>query len=228
MILMNIYISIYLLDKFNIPSVFKMTKNIDTTIWISGIIEAVAAVFSTAVGAFVVVWSTMYQINKNNEGNYKRDRDNLRIQNMPIIKYILNTEDSVPVKLENFIETIYKDSNSVYRLNIKLKNVGLNSIKGLNIEFESDIFEDLRYKVIGNDSLIILEKKDEYVINKNIYLESSEKQYKIMMIVKYQDILGNKYEQYVDIWYEATKISDSNGKIGYVNYLVKPEKYEEK
>ena len=89
---MVVILVIYYLDRYNIPSKFNLTMNINTQNWLSLIGNYITGIISAIIGALVAVWTTIYQIRKNNEQNEKRDKENLRIQNMPILKYDINTE----------------------------------------------------------------------------------------------------------------------------------------
>lgn len=88
---MAVILVIYYLDRYDIPTVLNLGMNIDTQNWLSFIGNYITGVISAVIGALVAVWTTIYQIKKNNEENNRRNKENLKIQNMPILKYDINT-----------------------------------------------------------------------------------------------------------------------------------------
>ena len=122
---MFILLIIYYSDRYDIPSKLNLTMNIDAQNWLSFIGNYVSAVISAIIGALVAVWSAIYQIKKNNEENNRRDKENLKIQNMPILKYDINTEIKGTGDLSELIVTNKENEfGNVYNLNIILKNLG--------------------------------------------------------------------------------------------------------
>ena len=57
------------------------------------------------MGVTASIYIAVNQIKKNNEENERRDKENLRIQNMPLLKYNINTEAEDKESLGKFITT---------------------------------------------------------------------------------------------------------------------------
>lgn len=185
---MGILLVIYYLDRCNIPTKLNWGININTQNWLSFIGNYITGIISAVIGALVAVWTTLYQIEKNNEDNDEREAKNLRIQNMPILKYSLNTNEDVPVKIDNLIETRFNEGN-VYNLNIKIKNIGLNNIKNIKIDLESNVNKNTKERIIGKETLEVLEKGEEMILRKLLTLKSNNIPYEIILTVYYQDVL---------------------------------------
>lgn len=101
-------VSIYYLDRFNIPTRLNWTNNIDTQNWLAFISNYLTGIITAVIAVMVAVWTTIYQIKKNNEENKKRDNKNLKIQNMPILKYSINAEKKQCRRYNAHVEMIKK------------------------------------------------------------------------------------------------------------------------
>lgn len=215
-------IIIYYLDYFNLPSSWKMTKNVDSREWLGFLANYTSSVVGAIIGGMITIFVARYQIKENNEDNEKRDKENLRLQNMPILSFSLNN-DEFPVKNENIISTRFDDA-TVYDLNIFIKNIGTNNIKNIKIDFNSEIINNKKLRLVGEDTLVVLEKEKEIVIQKSFFLEPTETPYKIYITVYYQDVLNNWYEQELEIDYIANTTFEYNRNLGKIKYKVKEEK----
>lgn len=220
-------ILIYYLDLWNIPSLLNLTNNINSQNWLSFLSSYTSSIVSTILGVTASIYIAITQIRKNNEDNEKRDLENLRIQNMPILKYSFNSENSGVNELENLIITNI-DDGIPYNFNIYLKNVGLNTIKNIKVDFKSDLINHSKERILGKETLEVMEKGEEKEINRFFTLKQSDVPYKIIVIVYYEDVLSNWYKQEIQIEYIATSIFKSGGYIGNIKYEVKEAKIWEK
>lgn len=205
---------VFYLDLYNIPSMFGYDKKIDTQNWLSYIMNYIGTIISAVIGAVFLVYMTMYQINKNNEDNDKRDKENYRIQNMPLLNYEINGYNNEVRKDSNIKTDIESNTGKIYYLNIKIENIGLASIKDIIIKINSDIIKETQY-LISDKSRNILKKDKSIEIHKNYYLEEKNK-YKFILEVYYQDLLNNWYSQNIEIDYNTNNIEK-------INYVVKKE-----
>lgn len=219
-----ILLIIYYLDRYNIPSEFNLNMNIDTQNWLALLENYITGIISAIIGALVAVWTTIYQIKKNNEENDRRDKENLRIQNMPIIKYDIDTEKRGNGDLsELLITNLDNSSQYVYNLNILLKNIGLNSIKDLIVDFNSSVINYSTYRLSGKGIINPVERGEAIEIIRFFCLKPSTEDYEIVLTVYYQDVLDNWYRQRIMVYYNATNTFKQGGYIGSVSYKVKKE-----
>ena len=165
---------------------------------------------------------TIVQIKKNNEDSIKRDKENMRLQNMPTLKYSFDTVESGTGELDELIITDI-EKGIPYKLNIYLKNIGLNNIKNLKVDFKSDIINNTTERLLGKNSIEVMEKGEEKVIRKIFSLKSSNIPYEMSIIIYYQDVLSNWYKQEVQVQYTATNIFEPGGYIGTVEFKVKED-----
>ena len=223
-IVMATLLVIYYLDRYNIPTRFNFAMNINPQNWLSFIGNYITGIISAVIGALVAVWTTIYQIKKNNEESERRNKENLRIQNMPIIKYNMNTEKKGSGDLSELIVTNQEnEKGNVYNLNILLKNIGQNTIKDIIIDFKSAIINNSTYRLSGKDIVNAMETGEILEINRFFSLNSSDKPYEIILNIYYQDVLSNWYKQEILVYYNASSILDNGGYVGKVMYKVKKE-----
>lgn len=221
---MFIFLIIYYSDRYDIPSKLNMTMNINAQNWLSFIGNYVSAVISAIIGALVAVWSAIYQIKKNNEENNRRDKENLKIQNMPILKYDINTEIKGTGDLSELIVTNKENEvGNAYNLNIILKNIGMNSIKNVIIDFRSSVINNSIYRLLGKNAVNPIEKGEIIELNKYFSLKPSDEYYEIYLDIYYQDVLSNWYKQKILIHYSASRICDNKGNSGRLSYEVQKE-----
>ena len=212
---MTVILVIYYLDRYDIPTVLNLGMNIDTQNWLSLIGNYITGVISAVIGVLVAVWTTIYQIRKNNEENNRRDKENLKIQNMPILKYDINTERKGTGNLSELIITNKENKlGNAYNLNIILKNIGMNSIKNIIIDFKSSVINNSIYRLLGKNAVNPIEKGKVIELNKFFSLKPSDKYYEMYITIYYQDVLSNWYKQELLIYYNASTIFDKGNYIG--------------
>lgn len=114
------------------------------------------------------------------------------------------------------------DDGNTYNLNISIKNIGLNNIKSIKVDFKSSLINKSTYRILGGCSLEVLEKEEEIKINRFFSLKSAEEPYDMDIIIYYEDVLSNWYRQILKVHYTATSIS-KGGYIGIARYEVHKE-----
>ena len=135
----DMFLVTYYFDRFNLATRLNMNENIDTQNWLNNISNVFANIVSASIGGIIAYGIASSEIKENN----KQNMENNRIQNMPILKYDIKTEGkNKKINSENLIETKYeKTKNSVsYNLFINIKNIGMNNVKQMILELESDCF----------------------------------------------------------------------------------------
>ena len=217
-------VSIYYLDRFDIPTKLHWTSNIDTKSWLSFISSYLTGIITAVIAALVAVWTTIYQIKKNNEENEKRDNKNLKIQNMPILKYNINAEKSDAEGIDDLIITNMDHmAHNIYYLNIVIKNIGMNNVRNIIIDFSSSLIGDSTYRFIGDGTINPVEKGETIEINKYFSVKASDKPYEIELVIYYQDLLSNWYKQKISINYYASNHYSKGFYYGSLTYNVEKE-----
>lgn len=217
-----IVMMVYLVDSNNLITRLGYSNNINTSNWFNFLSQLI----STALGVSISVSIALYQIKKESDENVKRDKENLRIQNLPIIKYEITSRTNPDHELvvEDFlVNTKYQSAESAksYPLEIKIKNIGLNNIRKIKLELVGDCFDE-KIELLGYDSLVPLEKETEEHVFKYLKLLAN-KDYALTLKTSYEDIMQNKYEQIVEIKYITTDIFIKKDPESKVEFKVKDE-----
>lgn len=217
-------LGIYYLDRFNIPTELGWNTNVNTQSWLNFIGTYFTGILGAGIGVVVSVFVTIYQIKKNNEENTKRDNENLRIQNMPMLKYEIKTTDINEKNdaINHLIISNCDDKKSIpYHIYISIKNIGLNNVKRIIVDFESTMVNNTE-RIMGGNTVIPIEKNEIKNIYRYFALEG-DNQYKMQLNVYYEDVLQNWYFQTIDILYKATKLNNGSYPLGIVDYKVNEE-----
>lgn len=221
----NAFLIIYYIDRLNLPTTLKLSDNIDTQNWLSIITTCVSSIISSTIGGLIALGISREQIYENN----KQNNENLRIQNAPMLKYEIKTENSEEVNFDfkDVIITNCDDQKTKsFDLFIEIKNIGLNNIKRIFVDFESEFVKE-NQRIFGNDDYISVERGKSIRIYKLFAVESG-KEYKIKLNIYYEDVLQNWYCQVVDINYKAIEIYGPTHIRGNIEYKVNEEKIIDK
>ena len=140
-----VFLTIYILDKFNLPTKWGWSHNLDSKNWLGFLGSFLTGILTTIVNALFLIGITIIQINNNRKDSF----ESLRIQNMPILKYDIN-DNNYNVGM---FDSIWTDGeNKVpYTLNISIKNVGSNTIRNLKVDVEHNIKTHRVQRIIGNE-----------------------------------------------------------------------------
>lgn len=207
---------IYYLDRFNVPTELGWNINVNAQNWLNFIATYITGIISAGIAALVSVFITIYQIKKNNEENDKRDKENFRIQNMPLLKYDCVQGKNTSVELTQLDTNIEEDKGVTQQITLSLKNIGLNSIRKYYIKVESNILKHEYIFEIVKESVI--EKGQEVIIPFVLRLKTKQI-YNFKITLYYQDLVFNIYEQNVLLEYELSNVND--GLNYYSNYKFK-------
>ncbi len=224
---------IYYLDRYNIPSLFGYTQNTNSSDWVNNISSYSAVIFSTLLNAAFLIFVTMKQIKANyednirinkkmNEDNVKLNNEMQRIQNLPFLRYSFTYD-----RLEGgffgdnqiLIFSNQDDSNSgSINFTLEIENIGLNAVRKIYLEIESELFDRKELFELCNQSNIEKNKKK----TKEIMITNVAKgTYGIKIFVYYQDLLKNWYKQQIDLLVINSNIySEKYKRFDYVDSFV--------
>lgn len=206
---------IYYIDIYDIPSKLNWNKNSDTERWFNFLATYISSIFGAVIGAVALILMTIHQMDRQDE----KDKETLRINNMPLLSYEISKNDG-ETNLENLFITNCEKGNSV-DFELKIKNLGMNAIKKAFIEFSSIDFSSSYYNWLASGGCI--DKGDSIKIYR--YLEISEGKHLINATIYYCDLINNWYSQTVIINLESTNQFDKNGCIFNFGIVIEDEKF---
>lgn len=206
---------IYYADKYNVMSNLGLFENSDSERWFNFVETYISSLISAIIGAVALVLMTIKQL------DLERDKNlfDKRIENAPIFKYEIDNRVVWP---SHEFRIYNKVNGKPYGLTLTIENIGLNHAK--NIEFE--IYDGINKKgqKCSFDTQSFLKKDEKKYIRLCFNYKYDTKSQKnnnkeIRIIVRYQDLLNNKYIQNIIVNAEIT----NNTKIecsGYELYIV--------
>ena len=208
----DIFLVIYYIDRFNLPSLLQISDNVNTQNWLIVITSCISSIISATIGGLIA----FFVANKEIEVDNKQSEENHRIQNMPLMSYEFYNKNSN----NNFIELNTNIENGTMgKIDFAIKNIGLNAARNVKINIESNIINES-----VENSYYILEKDKTELISFVGYFPINE-EYHFKVKIFYQDLLLNTYEQEIEFTYELTPYTNgSERKYIIDNLLIKEEK----
>lgn len=194
LIVINVFMFIYYADRFNLPTALNMNINVDTQNWLIIITTCASSIISASIGGLIAFGIARNEIEKNEEQN----KENNRIQNMPLLKYEIEPNCKCDSKLDNLImSNVDTEDTCSYSLKLNIKNIGQNSVKQMIVDFNSS-FILKRIRILGNNTQNPLEKEGSIELYKYFGLKKGTC-YTIELIIYYEDVLQNWYQQIISI-----------------------------
>lgn len=188
-------IILYILDAYNIPTKLGLMDNLNFSKWTKFLTDYVSSIISVFVSSAFLIIITFMQVDVTNQQNIKLNNENLRIQNFPLLKYYF-TGDLIDSDIfnDNHEVILCKNDDETGELDftMEIENIGLNTARKVYLEIKSDILNiDKNFELYNQSSI---EKNQK--IKKNIIIKGvSSGKYNLDIIVYYQDLLKNWYEQ---------------------------------
>ena len=144
--------------------------------WDSFFIDFSQTVISSLLSGGILIAITLGQIERAEEENKINAHEEKRINCLPLLSY-----------------TIKKDHNNI--LNIKIKNIGNQAIRKYNVIINGK-------SIIPNTTHNCLATNEETNLNHKVKFDDNAKSIETITItVHYQDIICNKYQQKINIFY---------------------------
>ena len=212
-VITDIFLVIYYIDRFNLPSMLKISDNINTQNWLIVITSCISSIISSAIGGLIALFVASKEVESNNRQN----EENNRIQNIPLMSYEFDSKNLS----DNWIDlnTNIKDG-TIGDIDFAIKNIGLGSARNVKINIESNIMNESiekKYYILEKDKIENLSFVGSFVMNED---------YHFKVKVSYQDLLPNYYEQEIDFSYKLTPyINNSDRKYIISDLIVKEEKF---
>lgn len=185
-----------------------------------GVAQLTGGLF-TVIGVYFTI-KEEEKIRKIDEKNAnKKIREQLRLENMPVLKFESNNDRKSCGGSNYFVECDDTTENLKVQLNLEIKNVGLGSAQNICYQLIIGIKNDGSMSGIENQ---IIEPSE--IISHTVYFELPKKgdyNKNIIILVFYEDLLENKYMQKLD---GCLSVSNNDGEYIPGAYVWTSEKYE--
>lgn len=212
-----IIFSLYYFDRYNVPTTLKWNTNVNAQNWLTILATSGMSLLVEIFGGIILIYITMLQIRKTNEDNMVRDKEERRINNLPLLVYsFVDCSD----EYNNVYDLPTKYEEEVADLLLKIENIGMNAIRKCFIKINSSILEnDLIFKLEEQSSIDNGESK---VICFSFELPAGD--YDLNFTIYYEDLIHNWYSQQMELKYHIDNVHN-----GIFRYTTKRFKvYDEK
>lgn len=218
MILMFISIAfpflLFVLDRNNFFGNIGYLKNISSDNWHSFLATYGSSFVSALIGAAFLVVVTGIQMDRSKEDNDDLAKKQLRLQNLPVLKFKINYESNTKTSAAIIIDKKLSDARGLVNVNINIKNIGLGTAQ--NIKYFV-ILDTLNVQEVVQDDSIAFHNKDEEITH-SIYFNVPAKLYyfkNFLLFVYYEDLLGNKYMQKFDCYINSYSLTGSEKDVNF-------------
>lgn len=198
---------VYYLDRYNIPSKLGYAENIISSDWVSILTNYSAAIISTLLSSVFLMFITFRQMEETYKDNIKLNNETQRIQNLPLLRYNFTherLEGDMFDENKKWIISNQDDSNvDLIDFTMEIENVGLNTVRKVYLDVESELFNQKEIFELCNQSNI---EKSQTIKIEFIITNVAKGTYKIEITVYYQDLLKNWYKQKVHLTISITNI----------------------
>lgn len=212
MILMFVSIAfpvlIFLLDRNNFFGNIGYLKNISSDNWHSFLATYGSSLISALIGAAFLVVVTGIQMDRSKEDNDDLAKKQLRLQNLPVLKfkvdYEINTKPGPTIVIDAQLSEV---RNLVYA-NINIKNIGLGIAQNIRYLI---ILDSLNTQNVIQDVSTVYHNNDEGVKHSIFFDVPAIKDYhrNVLLFLYYEDLLGNIYLQKFDCYINTYNENDS-------------------
>lgn len=207
-------IIIYLIDRFNLITIFGYNKNVDINNWFSFIKDYLTALVSSLINTFVVIYIAVIELKQNYEDNQNLNKENVRLQNLPCLKISGKRDSENDIFYSMHVKEKGKKTDKDICFSIIIQNIGLNAAKNLYIcnNFKN---QDIKtYEKIKPKDFV----ESGTTISQDIFVEEVKYNHvELSSEIVYQDLLHNWYSLKIKIVINVASTFDNNGQDLIIN-----------
>ena len=199
---------IYLMDKGNFFSKLGYIKNVNVENWHNFISTYGSALVSTLISTIFLVWSTGEQIRSSKEDNAKITLEEIRLQNLPVIKIKITYEKNYNNCPGIIVDNTREDRREIF-LNFHINNIGLGPAQNIKYFIITDTNE--KFEIKQENDTIYNEKDKTTIDNLIINVPNTLNYHKnILIFIYYDDLIDNRYVQLYEVYIYSESIKDKN------------------
>ena len=205
---------IFFLDRYNFFSNIGYLENIDSDNWHSFLATYGSSLVSALIGAGFLVVVTGIQMDRSKEDNDDLAKKQLRLQNIPVLKFKVNYENNSKNGPTIVIDDQLSDVRELTFVNINIKNIGLGIAQ--NIKYFA-VVDTINTFEINQDISIAYHNKDEEIVHSIYFNVPAVENYNknILLLLYYDDLLGNNYVQKFDCCIHSYSSSDLENSVSF-------------
>lgn len=214
-----------IMDLWNIPTKFGLLKNIDANNWHNFFGTYFSTLISTLLSTGFLILITFKQLNCTYQDNDKLGKEQLRLQNIPVLKFSCNNTNVDNSKYIVYVDCNEETKNNEMILTLEIKNVGLGTAQNIQIQIIVGI-ENNEQKMGQENQIIEINETIKESIKFEMPINHSPISKELTILVFYDDLLANKYVQKLEG--TISQIYDNRTKqYSFSGYVNSSGKYEE-
>lgn len=199
---------IFILDRNNFFGNIGYLKNISSNNWHSFLATYGSSLISALIGAAFLVVVTGIQMDRSKEDNDDLAKKQLRLQNLPVLKFKVDYEINTKPGPTIVIDAKLSDVRNLVYANINIKNIGLGIAQNIRYLI---ILDSLNTQNVIQDVSTVYHNNDKEVKHSIFFDVPAIKDYhkNVLLFLYYEDLLGNIYLQKFDCYINTYNENDS-------------------
>lgn len=201
-------IILYYSDKLNISGYLGIGDNTKPQNWLSILASLGTSIAAEILAGLILIYVTMLQIQENRKDMIRKEQEDRRINNMPLLVYDFLDNNNDAVKINNIYKLETKKLAQHTEITLSVKNIGMNAVRKSYVEIKGNSL--IRTSICELDQQSSLDKNETKVIDFVLELENGKYNYEIT--IYYEDLLHNWYSQKIDLEF---KLSGERNTVDY-------------
>lgn len=198
---------LYTIDRYDLSHFF--ISDVDLTRWFDFTTTYVTAIIAAVINGVILLLITFKQMDLQKDYN----NENTRLQNAPILEYLVSTDNKA--KSKDHDEFVILNKGNSFRIYVDFENIGLGHARNIDFEFVIDKVK-LRGTNKKNNRQKVIKRDTNYLFSLDFSLicdESGDNIHELKIISYYEDLLFNKYTQEVVLSLHVTKDAKKKHKL---------------
>ena len=193
-------IILYYSDKLNISGYLGIGDNTQPQNWLSILASLGTSIAAEILAGLILIYVTMLQIQENRKDMIRKEQEDRRINNMPLLVYDFLDNNNDAVKINNIYKLETKKMAQHTEITLSVKNIGMNAVRKSYVEIKGNSL--IRTSICELDQQSSLDKNETKVIDFVLELENGKYNYEIT--IYYEDLLHNWYSQKIDLEFKLS------------------------
>lgn len=211
---------LYIIDKYNLATIIFGDLNMDRWFDFSG--AYVTAIIAAVINSVILLLITFKQIELQKNDNI----ENTRLQNAPILEYLVSTDNKT--KSKKYDEFVILNKGESFRIYVDVENIGLGHARHIDFGF---VIDNIKINGINkkDDRQTVIKRDTDYVFSLDFNLSydvSTDNMHEMKIISYYEDVLYNKYTQEVVLSLKIMEGTKKKHQLSILSSEVFPPKVE--
>lgn len=211
---------LYFVDKYNLGTIF--FDGVDMGRWFDFSGAYVTAIIAAVINGVILLLITFKQIELQKNDNI----ENTRLQNAPILEYLVSTDNKT--KSKKYDEFVILNKGESFRIYVDVENIGLGHARHIDFSF---VIDNIKINGVNkkDNRQTVIKRDTDYVFSLDFNLSydvSTDNMHEMKIISYYEDVLYNKYTQEVVLSLKIMEGTKKKHQLSILSCEVFPPKVE--